>query len=871
MTMKSSIQGIYFLSSLFFLSTQVTEASSAQITQIQNIARVLKNISAQPAIKNVAKTPSAKITPSTALTPPATPIALMAYNLNGTACSAPFIPVKALNGAAYNSSALSCAGGLQYINIALTDAKVTDWSSSLQIPSTILSQPVIVNLMKSGMYIAINMLQNPAGSPAGNYIQICLTDVSGNVYAQSPLVLLPSGIGFAYANVGFNVYNTEAGINANQTYVNWMPIANGQRIFYQDQGAATTVTTPGIGGQSSTPSSMPVKIQVQPSTVLTPPATPIAASNNLKWRFGNLPKDWPATATSNVSLGSWPLASIQQNTPISCAGGLQFVAIYLVNSQNTGALDCVFQIQKNATLTQLAAEGLYIAVQVSNINASAGTSTITVSLTDISGNVFAQNAVNLSNFTGATYINVGFNHSATLSTLTPPSGKAFVNWVPIASSQRIYYKQAATNSASFGGIVVPAISAQGLSPASGETSGQNSKLTSSTTSTPPATPIALMAYNLNGTACSAPFIPVKALNGAAYNSSALSCAGGLQYINIALTDAKVTDWSSSLQIPSTILSQPVIVNLMKSGMYIAINMLQNPAGSPAGNYIQICLTDVSGNVYAQSPLVLLPSGIGFAYANVGFNVYNTEAGINANQTYVNWMPIANGQRIFYQDQGAATTITTPGFGGQSSTPPIQTSTTVTSIFDQIDLNPTLVVFPQDNFTLGNGPFVATTNTYTGYNSYNSYVVQMLQQFHIRLYNSANIAKIPAFISFDFDFSSNTAMQNQLNQAMQNPMNSLGQGVGCYWIAQIANNQNEVVVYFVNGLNSQPLASYSYQLPAGSVAPDSAYMYFNKSDSSGMDGIQSYAIGPVAANQGVRIMSGFSGPAQPAVSVPSPLP
>ncbi len=480
---KKIVHGIYILNFLFFLCNSMIfgVVTTQQIQQVQELVEVLKNLNAlapsekqasarvksiTPSSSPTIITPSAMTNPAAKVTPPiqtsTPPIALLAFNVNGSKCSAPFTVVSVGAGAAYNATALSCSGGLQLINIALTDANVTDWSASLTISDNVLSNSVLIKLMQQGMYIAINMMQNPANNPAGNYIQINLTDVSGNLYAQSPLVQLPAGIGFAYANVGFNVLNTQMGMNSNQTYVNWMPIVNGQAIFYKDQGSATTVTTPGIGGQVSTPPATKQSV----STGLTPPATPIAATQALQWLdvsgFGDLPNDWPATATSNAALGSWPVATIQNNTPSSCAQGLQTLYVDLMNAAGTGVLNCQFTISASPILQQLAQQGLYVAVQISNVNVSAGTSTITVFVTDISGNVFAATAANLASSVGATYICVGFNMNPYFyGELMNPSGstQTAVNLVKILDSSRIFYKDqgSATTVTTpiFGGITVP--------------------------------------------------------------------------------------------------------------------------------------------------------------------------------------------------------------------------------------------------------------------------------------------------------------------------------------------------------------------------------------------------------------------------------
>jgi hypothetical protein len=78
------------------------------------------------------------------------------------------------------------------------------------------------------MYIAFNMLQNNGS----NYVQVALTDQAGNIYAQSSQ-LLPAGMGFTQANIGFNKHDTLSAPSATQAVLNGFSLKTGQRILYQ--------------------------------------------------------------------------------------------------------------------------------------------------------------------------------------------------------------------------------------------------------------------------------------------------------------------------------------------------------------------------------------------------------------------------------------------------------------------------------------------------------------------------------------------------------------------------------------------------------------------------------------------------------------
>ncbi|MBP6892068.1 hypothetical protein KBB68_00660 [Candidatus Babeliales bacterium] len=595
-----ALYSLFLLSSMFFSARQRIQQvpqfqQISQIQQIQNLVEVLKYVKSLPPLS---KQPVAPVQPIT-LSPqspvsgsqgaqvnppiqiPSTPIALPAFNVNGSKCSAPFTAVSVAAGAAYNATALSCSGGLQLINIALTDANVTDWNASLTIFGDILSNSVLMQLMQQGMYIAINMLLNPAGNTPGNYIQINLTDVSGNLYAQSPLVQLPAGIGFAYANVGFNVEDTQVGMGSNQTYVNWMPIVNGQAIFYKDQGTATTVTTPGIGGQVS-----------------IPPVTKQLVSTLRFW--GTDPTDDFIVTGNGLPANMATVVDSRQNgTAFACQGGLQFINVGLIGLEIDGGWACRFNIEASPKLQQLAQQGLYVVVTTYQ---QSGNNIAAVSLTDQNANIYAQKLVNIPANSGFTWINIGYNKHDTLSSLQ--SNQVYVNWIRLTANTLVaswYQDQGPSTSvstASIGGLIAPLLNSQqgNLQPGAVQL------------------PFILAAANINNPCTfQAPgLLTFTSSVAATLSGTPFSCQSGLRKINIGISDTG--SCFASFNFDKTILGQPEIQTLMNNGMYIGVNT------NAATNTIVAMLMDQNGKIYAQGTMQLpAKTGGKIQFWNLGLN------------------------------------------------------------------------------------------------------------------------------------------------------------------------------------------------------------------------------------------------------------
>ncbi len=391
----------------------------------------------------------------------------------------------------------------------------------------------------------------------------------------------------------------------------------------------------------------------QNTSILTSPATPIAATSPLQWLdapgFGSLPGDWPAVATSNAGLGSWPVARIQNNKSVSCAQGLQTLYVDLMNKNGTGILSCQFTIKGNATLTALAQQGMYIAVQVSNVNVSAGTSVITVLLTDQTGNVFAQAAANLASKVGATYVCAGFNTNPFYGELVTPSTPATqtcVNLVKISDSSRIWYQDqgAATTvtTSLLGGTTVP---------------------TNTSTLIPPKPFIAASSqFGTWGTTPTDGFIAtgntlaadMTTLVDKRQKGIALACKGGLQTINVGLSGSKGQGgWGCTFTITG------ILQQLAEQGLFVVVTTL-NHAGA---NMAIASLTDVSGNVFATTAMTL-SAGQGFSFVNIGYNMSDSMDTPTATQVSANWIPLTANTPIasWYQDQGAATTTSTASIG-----------------------------------------------------------------------------------------------------------------------------------------------------------------------------------------------------------------
>ena len=618
------------------------------------------------------------------LTPPQPPItpatAAPTFSPVGCSCSRKvFNPVNALQGAQYGDS-VTCLGDLQSLNVGLTDENAICFYSfefdfaNDSILNQSQNQTILQQLMNQGMYIAINMLQNPAGLPTGNYAQVCLTDQAGAIFVQSTSpAALPAGCGFKWANIGFNMGDTLQSPTPTQTYINWLPIHSGQRVCYQYDSLSGTAPLNGQGGQT-----VPALLH-PPTPPLVPAAPPVVGVCMAPF----IPTP-PHNNTSPVING----------TPISCAPtapatvGLQSINVNLTDATGNSYYSFTFDqtVFNRHVIQLLAQQGLYIAINFIT-NSATGTyapgtnaagNFAQVCLTDDEGNVYAWSTSGpLSAGTGFVWANIGFNMSNTLVG-TPAENQTYYNWIPVNKPGRIWYQQG------------PAKSATSPVP-TGPAGTQVLPVYTPPQLTPP-TPILTPSQGFQIGNCQAPFTPVQNMkyknkpsglaNVApipnAVNATAISCAGGLQSLNVGLTDANGTSFYSVTFDQASIFSNPKIQQLCQQGMYIMVKMLQNlsssslaPGTSGMGNFAQVCLMDSQGNVYAWSTTPPLGAGQGFVFANIGFNMSDTLVAPTGNQTYINWAPIAAAKPIFYQNNGS-TTPPSSGHGSQATPPAVTT-------------------------------------------------------------------------------------------------------------------------------------------------------------------------------------------------------
>ena len=567
-------------------------------------------------------TPSKQVT---TLTPPTPPIAAtQGFGTWGTGAPSDAFVMTGVNLASnmktivdsrQNGQPLACQGGLQFINVGLVGASVAGgWGCTFNITAS----PTLQKLAQQGLFVVVTTYQQSGQNMAA----VSLTDVSGNVFAQTTLTL-PAGQGFTWINIGYNKNDTLNPLKPNQVYVNWIPVMVNKPIasWYQDQGTATAASTASIPvattGASNPQTTPPTSSTV--TTTLTPPKSPIPATSPLQWSdsmdgVGVLPSDWPAVATSSAKLGLWPVATIQNNQPVSCAQGLQTLYVDLMSEVGNGVLSCQFDITASPILQKLATQGLYIAVQVLNVNVSAGTSTITVSLTDVGGNLFAQTAANLASSVGATYICAGFNTNpfyAGLVAPAQPKTQTCVNLVQISDSSRIFYQQGTTTTPLLGGLTVPTI------------------------------PFILSSANISNnckfTGPGLSDLAAKAVN--VLSATPFSCQGGLHSINVGLTDT--TGCFLSFNFDGTILYQPALKRLVQNGMYIGVSTIAS------SNTVVVTLMDNQNNVYAEGSIQLTGgTGGGIQSWNLGLNT--TDSNTVDGTTSLGYNGIQLGQTVLYQ-------------------------------------------------------------------------------------------------------------------------------------------------------------------------------------------------------------------------------
>ncbi len=622
----------FFVLAIIFFQKNI---HAGQQTQLINIIEVLKNLNS---INKSASAPGTSASGNdlqkglVSQSPAAWSVPSAAF------CAAPFQTTpNALTGAVFvgqNNQAINCQSGLQSINIGLTDTQGQNYLA-FNFNTT---GKRLQTLANNGLYIAINMYTNANV----NYAQVALTNKRGTVFSQI-VYQLPANVGFVYANIGFNMSDTLSAPAVNQTYVNWVPINNQQRVKYQ-QNSAVATTAP-IGGTI-----MPSQSSATPagqSANLTPPTTPISATQSLI----NFAKATDAFVITGNSLPA-NMATIvdlrQGGKPFACQGGLQFINVGLIGSNTASGWWCQFDIAQTPILQQLSQQGLYVVVTTYQ---QAGQNIAAVSLTDNAGNIFAQSKTTIPAGQGFSWVNIGYNKKTPLYPLKV--GEIYVNWLPLKSNTLVaswYQDQGNTTVTTSASI-----------PAA--TTGINSQVT------PPVSNIIMFDAPIwsSGTTCTAPFV-ARSNGNSVYslqNNQAICCSHGLQLINIGLTDQNAQSYLSfSFDLTDT-KKDPArsLQRLAEQGLYISFNMFT----MNAQNFAQIILTDVNGIVYAESTSAALPQNCGFMYANVGFNMTDTLATPASNQTFINWFSISSMERIWYQDQGASTTDTQPvgGIGGTS--------------------------------------------------------------------------------------------------------------------------------------------------------------------------------------------------------------
>ncbi len=532
---------------------------------------------------------------------------------NGPFPSAPFVLTpNALTGAVYasqNNQAINCQTGLQSVNVGLTDATGQNYLS-FNFNTTGKRLQALAN---NGLYVAINMTT----VNGQNNAQIALTNQQGAIVSQITFPL-PANIGFMYANVGFNMSDTLSTPPVNAlgmatgTYVNWIPINNQQRIWYQQNFALPTTTA--IGAQT----------------------IPTISQSPASWVYASLAKcSAPFQVTPNALTG--PVYSLQQGQPINCNGGLNFLSVGLTDVAQQNWLYMKFDMSSQA-LKNLASQGMYVAF---NMQTQSTTNSIQVALTDQVGNVYSQITHNLEPNVGFAFANVGWNMNH--AGHTPFVNQTYAVMIPLGifpQQPRLWYQQSTNPTSSPLGTLIslPIV--------------QSSAVWAN--AVPPAS------------MCSAPFaVTANYLTGVNANSSALNCPNGLSSVNVGLTDATQSNYLNfTFEIPVG----GLLAQLAQYGLYVACGMFTATTGNGL-NYVQVALTDKFGNVYSAIDYQL-PANVGFTQANVGFNTADTLAQPQpANSAVQNNVPL--GQRVWYQQLVAtsqpagAVAVTTPNNSGST--------------------------------------------------------------------------------------------------------------------------------------------------------------------------------------------------------------
>jgi hypothetical protein len=532
--------------------------------------------------------------------------------------------------------ALSCATLLTDIYVTLTNTAQTA-SYIFHFDSSVMGATTIKTLATSGMYVTINVTQASTAN-AIPVATVILTDSAGNVYASSSssdpnAAALTSNAEFDYAFVGFNYQNTLSAAPAGMTFANFIPLASQNSVLYK-QGTTQVLPTPNYARLTASsalialkplnpPAYSPVGSQLPAGTFIATPATP--------------------TTTGMPAL--------------SCATSLTDIYVMLTNIAQSAYYTFHFDgtVINTQTIQALATSGVYVTINVTQASTANAIPVATVILTDTKGNVYASSS---SSDTGSyplvsnvefDYAHIGFNYTQTLD--APPTGFTYANWIPLKTTNSVLYQTQNKQVLPTGGFATlrTISSVKLLSPIF-----------------PPFTSSAAGWSSTTAAQCNAPWVknPTPGYNSVqvqqAINATTpLSCATNLTAIFVALTDTHATNYLTfTFDFSSMEATSNILPTLAAQGLYIYISQFQ---ANNSANLVQISLCDLKGNLFAYSQSQPLATGVGFTYANIGFNMPNSLQTISTtnpasiatttqNITYFNWLPIAQGSPVLYQQQ-----------------------------------------------------------------------------------------------------------------------------------------------------------------------------------------------------------------------------
>jgi hypothetical protein len=578
-----------------------------------------------------------------------------------------------------NSGAgLSCAQPLSSITVALTDFNATGFYT-FNFTVTNATQQSMVAL--GALYVTVNI----TGTAAAPVATTTISNSAGTVLATSSSTTLPAGTAFAYACIGFNNTTPTVSCPAGSTYANWIPLATQNGVLYQ-QSANGTASLPSNNFAIFNFSQLPATMQQTTKAaslinqLLAPPSLPFNAQTPVTWlNPGSTASETPTPALATGTFPnipnprSWKTIgkdAVNASAPISCQGGLNLIYVELTDATGNNYLQLTFgkNVMANQSIQLLAIQGLYVSIafvptgSTKSDGTTATSNVVEAALCDINGNIFAITQTQAYIPIPAIpfmYANIGFN---TTTPRTPianePAGNVYqvcYNWLPIISALPVLYKQQPSPA-----LTTPLPSAN-----------PNASPTIPTTTLTPPNPLLLpkiapvLSWG-NQVQIQTGFIattatPLQQVQNP-INSTALSCSGELNTIFVSLvcfsfgtttpSNSAIANYVNYI-FDSTILPQPYMTQLAQNGLYVVISL--QTANRVNTAYVSLC--DATGTVWAQQ--YYLAGDMQLSYANIGFNMPDTTQAPTANQTYFNWLPLANGQSVLYKQATGQVLPTAP--------------------------------------------------------------------------------------------------------------------------------------------------------------------------------------------------------------------